>query len=44
MKKMNSMKHLVLGVIVILLAAAPSSNPQKIAQDNNAFAFDLSKK
>ena len=38
---MKHLKRILLGLIVVLIAAAPASNPQKIAYSNNVFAFDL---
>jgi len=38
---MRILKQSLLGFAVILFAAAPSSNPQQIAENNNAFAFEL---
>jgi serpin B len=38
---MKALKHILLAGLVILCAATPATSPQKIAQNNNAFAFDL---
>jgi len=38
---MRNAKLLLIGFSILLLAAIPATNPNQIAQDNNAFAFDL---